>query len=117
MSHDPQASDPDWMVRQCYLLMIALATEVVNGVVNLWRMTPSIGHHEYPDFGQHMPVNYFKVFCSAAPYCWSDPKYCHEDSHDVLWDVFLPFLADLIGKQQRLIKTFLMLVDESMSGW
>jgi hypothetical protein len=27
--HDPHASDPDWMVRQCYLLMIELATEVI----------------------------------------------------------------------------------------
>jgi hypothetical protein len=50
--HDPHASDPDWMVRQCYLLMIASATEVVNGVDNLWRTGPSIGHHEYPDFRQ-----------------------------------------------------------------
>jgi hypothetical protein len=29
----------------------------------------------------------------------------------------LPFLADFNGNRQRLIKTFLMLVDESMSGW
>jgi len=27
--HDPHESDPDWMVRQCYLLMIELATEVI----------------------------------------------------------------------------------------
>ena len=58
-----------------------------------------------------------KVFCSAAPYCWSDPKYWYEDSRDVSWDVFLPCLADFNGNRQRLIKTFLMLVDESMSGW
>jgi hypothetical protein len=58
-----------------------------------------------------------KVFCSAAPYRWSDPKYWYEDSCDVPWDVFLPCLADFNGKRQRLIKTFLMLVDESMSGW
>jgi len=50
------------MVRQCYLLMIASATEVVNGVENLWKSGPSIGHQEYPDYGQYIPVNYFKAF-------------------------------------------------------
>jgi hypothetical protein len=35
----------------------------------------------------------------------------------VPWDVFLPCLADFNAKQQRLIKTVLMVVDESMSGW
>ncbi len=80
-------------------------------------MPKAIGCHEYPDFGQYMLVNYFKVFCSAAPDCWSDPKYWYEYSHDILWDIFLPCLEDFNGKQQRLIKTFLMLVDESMSGW
>jgi len=33
--HDENNSDPDWMVRQCYLLMIASATEICNGVENL----------------------------------------------------------------------------------
>jgi len=60
--HDENASDPNWMVRQCYLLMIASATEVVHGVENLWKSGPSIGHQEYPDFGQYIPVNYFKAF-------------------------------------------------------
>ncbi len=115
--HDEDNSDPDWMVRQCYLLMIASATEICNGVENLWKKGPSIGRHEYPDFGQYIPVNYFKAFCSAAPFCWSEPKYWYEESRDVPWDVFLPCLADFNAKRQRLIKTVLMVVDESMSGW
>jgi hypothetical protein len=72
--------------------MIASATEVVHGVENLWRTRPSIGCHEYPDFGKYMPVYYFKVFCSATPYFWNDPKYWYEESHDVPWDVFCPVL-------------------------
>jgi hypothetical protein len=115
--HDGDHSDPDWKVRQCYLLLIASATEIVCGVENLWKSGPSAGRHTYPDFGQYMPKNYFKAFCSAAPFCWSDEKYWYEDARDVPWDVFLPCLASFNSKRQRLIKTVLMLVDESMSGW
>jgi hypothetical protein len=63
------------MVSQCYLLMIASATEVVNGVNNLWKSGLSVGSHVYPDFGQYVPIHYFKAFASAAQYCWSPEKY------------------------------------------
>ncbi len=96
--YDPDAAGLDWMVRQCYLLMIASATEIVNGVENLWKSGPSVSHHAYPDFGQYMPINYFKAFCSAAPYCWSEEQYWYEDTHDVPWDVFLPCLTNLNSK-------------------
>jgi hypothetical protein len=99
------------------LLLITSATEIICGVENLWKFGPSAGQHTYPDFGQYMPKNYFKAFCSAAPFCWSDEKYWYEDARDVPWDVFLPCLASFNSKRQRLIKTVLMLVDESMSGW
>jgi hypothetical protein len=72
---DEIATDPYWMVRQCYLLIIASATEIVSGIDNLWKAGPSTGRHTYPDFGQYIPINYFKAFCSAAPFCWSDGKY------------------------------------------
>jgi hypothetical protein len=104
-------------VNQCYLLLIAAATEVVTGVENLWKSGPSTGRHNYPDFGQFIPKNYFKAFCSAAPYAWADERYWYEDSRDVPWDVFLPCLDSFNEKRQRLIKTFLLLLDESMSGW
>jgi hypothetical protein len=35
--YDHEAEDPDWMVRVCYTLMIAAASEVEVGVENLWR--------------------------------------------------------------------------------
>ncbi len=114
---DESSQDPDWKVRQCYILLIASATEIVSGVENLWKSGPSAGRHTYPDFGQYMPVNYFKAFCSAAPFCWSNERYWYEDSRDVPWDVFLPCLSSFNDKRQQLIKTVLMLVDESMSGW
>jgi len=115
--HDEDHNDPDWKVQQCYLLLIASATEIVSGVENLWKQGPSAGRHTYPDFGQYMPINYFKAFCSAAPFCWADERYWYEDVRDVPWEVFLPCLSGFNNKRRRLLKTVLMLVDESMSGW
>jgi len=46
--YDSSTADPDWMLRQCNLLMIASATEVVNGIDNLWKSGPSVGRHAYP---------------------------------------------------------------------
>jgi hypothetical protein len=97
-------------------LIIASAIDFVSGIENLWLSGHSAGRHTYPDFGQYMPINYFKAFCSAAPFCWSEEKYWYEDVRDVPWDVFLPCLANFNDKRQRLLKTVLMLVDESMSG-
>jgi len=115
--HDEDSAEPDWKVKQCYLLLIASATEIVCGIENLWKSGPSTGRHNYPDFGQYMPINHFKAFCSAAPFCWSEEKYWYEDTRDVPWEVFLPCLSSFNGKRQRLLKTVLMMVDESMSGW
>jgi len=35
--HDPDDPDPDWKVKQCYILLIAVATEMESGVENLWK--------------------------------------------------------------------------------
>ena len=113
--HDEADVNPDWMVQQCYLLLIAAATETKSGVNNLWKCRP--GHHNYADFGQYMPVNYFKAFCAAAAYCWADERYWYEDQQDVPWEVSLPCLNSCNNCQQQLIKSCLLLLDESMSGW
>jgi hypothetical protein len=70
--HDENAQDPDWKVQKAYLLLIAAASEVVNGMENLWKMGKSTGRRDYPNFGQYMPINYFKAFVAAAAYCWAD---------------------------------------------
>ena len=72
--HDEDAEDPDWKVKRAYTLLIAAACEVESGVENLWKQGKSNGRRDYPDFGQFMPLNYFKAFQSAAAYCWSDKK-------------------------------------------
>jgi hypothetical protein len=46
--NDGDSPDPDWKVRQCYMLLIASATEIVSGVENIWKSGPSAGHHTYP---------------------------------------------------------------------
>jgi hypothetical protein len=89
--------------------------EIVPGIENLQLSGPSSGCHTYPDFGQYMPINYFKIFCSAALFCCSEEKYWYEDVRDAPWDVFLPCLARFNNKGQHLLKTVLMLVDKSMS--
>jgi hypothetical protein len=94
---DEDSQDPDWNVCQCYMLLIASATEIVSGVGKLWKSGPSAGQHTYPDFGQYKPTNYFKAFCCAAPFCWSDECYWYEDTRDVPWDVFLPCPLKLGG--------------------
>jgi hypothetical protein len=113
---DEDHSDLDWKVCKCCLLIIASATEIVSGIKNSWFSGPFSGCHTYPDFGQYMPINYFKAFCSTAPFCWFQEKYWYEDVHDVPWNVFLPCLATFNDKRQWLLKTALMQVDESMSG-
>jgi hypothetical protein len=40
---DPEAEDPDWQVKQAYTLLIAAASEIENGVENLWKRGPSGG--------------------------------------------------------------------------
>ena len=115
--HDEADADPDWKVRQCYTLIIAAATEIENGVSNLWKRGPSGGRHDFPDFGRYMPVNYFKCFASAAPFCWADRKNWYTDKRDMPWEVFLPCLSSFNERRKNLVTTVLMMLDESMSGW
>jgi len=64
--------DPDWVVKQCYLLMIAAVTEAEVGVDNLWKRGESGGRHKHPDFGQYVPKNVFKAFSCAAAFVFAE---------------------------------------------
>ena len=88
--HDPDDDDPDWKVKQCYLLIIAAATEREHGVENLWKQGWKKMHCPYPDFGRFMGINEFKAFCLAAPYCWCNESEWFAPQRDVTWEVFLP---------------------------
>lgn len=115
--HDAEDPDPDWKVKQGFKLIIAAASELENGVSNLWKSGPSNGRRDYPDFGQYMAKNEFKCFQSAIAFCWADKKIWYTDKRDVPWDVFLPCLADFNERRRNLLKTVLLMLDESMSGW
>jgi len=115
--HDPDDDDPDWKVKQCYLLILAAATEREHGVENLWKQGWKKMHCPYPDFGRFMGINEFKAFCLAAPYCWCNESEWFAPQWDMTWEVFLPCLLKLNGQCQSLIKTMLLMLDESMSGW
>jgi hypothetical protein len=116
--HDPEADDPDWTVKQACALMIAAASEIENGVENLWKRGPSGGRHDHPDFGKHMAINHFvTAFQSAAPCCWCDEKHWHVDKRDGTWDVFQPCLEKMNSRRAKLLATMLLTLDESMCGW
>jgi hypothetical protein len=46
--------------------LIAGATEMENGVDNLWKKDASMGSRNHPDFGKYMAKNMLKAFKSAA---------------------------------------------------
>ena len=48
--HDEESEDPDWKVRQCYLLIIAAATEPFTSIGNLWKTGKSKGRYRYGSF-------------------------------------------------------------------
>ena len=115
--HDDEADDPDWKVKNCYLLLIAAATEVETGVENLWLRGKSNGRRNYPNFGQYVPKNVFKVFQHVAPYCFCHEKYWYLEDRNKPWDIFLPCLKSFNDRRRKLIKLRLLMLDESMSGW
>ena len=115
---DADADDPDHLIKQCYLLVVAAATELEDGTENLWKRGSSGGRRMYPDFGKYLNKEVFKCFCSAAPYLWAKKDYWFMDKRDKTWDIFIPCLQDFNEKRQNLIKSIMVLIlDESMSGW
>jgi hypothetical protein len=115
--HDDDAEDCDWKVKVCYSILIAGSSELHKGVENLWKKGRGRGRSMYPDFGRYMPVNYFKAFVNAAPYCWSDPKHWFTAKRDKPWEIFLPLLQEMNKMRAQLFDVNLLMMDESMSGW
>ena len=97
---DGDPDDPDWMVKQCYLIMIAAVAEVDCGIDNLWRRGKSNGRRYYPNFGKYIGKNYFKAFICAAPYCFCEKRFWFVDKRDKPWDIFLPCTKDYNAKRQ-----------------
>ena len=53
--------------------------------------------------------NQLHMFCKE--------EYWYEERHNLDWNVFLPCLDTFNLKRRSLIQTFLLMMDESMSGW
>jgi len=117
MFHQEGEEDPDWVVKQCYLLMIAAVTEAEVGVENLWKRGESGGRHKHPDFGQYLPKNVFKAFSCAAAFVFAEKKWWYADKRDRDWDIFTPVLDSFNEKRRALFHCILLMLDESMSAW
>jgi hypothetical protein len=73
---DPDADDPDHIVKQFYTVIIAAASEQEIGVENLFKKGVSRGRKAYPDFGRLMD----RTMMWADECHWGhDPK--HGSSH------------------------------------
>ena len=87
---DPESNDPDWRIKRCYTLLVAAFCEVECGIDNLWKNGQGNGRKELPNFGNYVPRDVFKVFCSAAPYAFCNQKYWHIDKRDRPMDIVMP---------------------------
>ena len=99
------------------MILIAAISEVDCGVENLWKRGRSNGRRDLPNFGKYMSKNYFKAFVSTATYCFAEKKWWYVDRRDRPWDIYLPCLSKYNERRQQLVKTLLLVSDESMSGW
>ncbi|CAB9530025.1 hypothetical protein SEMRO_2714_G335340.1 [Seminavis robusta] len=115
--HDPDAPDPDWIIKQAYLLMIAAATEADVGVDNLWLYGKSGGRRDRANFGQYMPKLWFKCFLAAAPYMFCDKEHWFKERREKPWEIFSDALDSFNEKRVQLFKNVLAMMDETMSGW
>jgi hypothetical protein len=116
--HRPDDDDPDWIIKNCFMLLLAAVGEVKLGIDNLWMKGPCPGgRRDYPDFGRYVPKNMFKAWQQAAPLMWSDKKFWYEDARNKTWQLFHPLLDSFNNKRSRLFKCNLLMLDESMSGW
>ena len=101
-------------LKVCVTLIIAASLEVEHGIENLWKTTTD-GFMSPSDYGQYIPVHYFRAFVVGFPHLWSPEEYWYSDT--IPWDSFKPFVEAFNAKRRALLKTVYFLMDESMSAW
>jgi hypothetical protein len=114
--HDPTNEDPDWKTKQCILALVAAASELENGM-NCWLAAQGPGRKHYPDFGQFIPKDEMECFISCAAFIWADKKWWFCPRRDVDWDAFMPTVEKWNFTRTKLCVSWLLVLDESMSGW
>ena len=60
--HDPEANDPDWIIKQAWLLMLAVAMDNNVGADKSWRKGPSGGRQNLQTLVSACPRNWFLAF-------------------------------------------------------
>lgn len=97
--------------------MIAATLEVERGCENLFRRGQSDGYKDFPDYGQHLPINYMKAFICGLPFLWAEKKYWYMPARDLPWDLIFPFVNEYNKKRLEILRVIYLVLDESMSGW
>lgn len=101
----------------CLTLMVASVLEVHSGIENLWKQGESDSYKDYPNYGQHIPIDYFKVFLHGFPYLWANRKYWDVPKKDLPFDFLVPFVDQYKGLRKNMLRVVYIMLDESMSGW
>ena len=104
-------------MKLCLTLMITSVLEVHRGVANLWKQGSSGGMKGYPNYGQYIPVEYFKAFLKGFPFIFSDRKYWDVAPRDLPFNFVQPFIDKYNGLRVKILKMFYLVLDKSMPGW
>ncbi|KAL7501881.1 hypothetical protein ACHAXN_000164, partial [Cyclotella atomus] len=99
--------DPVKLVKMCLTLMVASVLEVHSGIENLWKQGKSDGYKDYPNYGQHIPIDYFKVFLHGFPYLWANRKYWDVPKKDLPFDFLVPFVDQYKGLRKNMLRCLL----------
>ncbi|KAL7537556.1 hypothetical protein ACHAWF_005802 [Thalassiosira exigua] len=113
----PDRDDPDELLKICITLMISACLEVETGIGNLWKRWQSDGYKDYPNYGQHIPINYFKAFVCGFPALWTDKKYWHLPARDLPWEYISSFVKEYNNKRTALLIVVYLMLAETMAGW
>jgi hypothetical protein len=55
--------------------MVIAMLEVHKEIGGLWQKRTSSGMKEFPNYGQHIPKDFFKAFLYGYPHRWGEKKY------------------------------------------
>jgi hypothetical protein len=98
------------MVRKCYTLIIVGASEMENGAENRWKKGAASGRRNHPDFGQYIGKNFSRHSNLQLKHWYNEPR-------DLTWYIFLPCMNKFNERRKNLLRTILLILNESMLGW
>jgi hypothetical protein len=114
--YDDTADDPNWKVKQCLLALITASSKIEDGFA-CWMSGKGLGRKWMPDFGKWVPLNEMKCFVSTVKGIFAERKWWYREVCDINWDIFMPTIHKWNECRVKLLVAFLLILDESMSGW